>query len=160
MARIPSIIATATVAVGAALVAGAGPVPAGAATPAKKAPVTLSGKVENKGVTKAKRGKVSLEADSFFFAKTFVKAKPGTVMVTVENASSVPHTFTVDDQVDEELAPGDETTVSVDVTADEPVVFYCRFHRGSGMQGALFTPASKGKSTETTSSTGRGAYDY
>jgi hypothetical protein len=40
-------------------------------------------------------------------------------------------------------------TVTVDVTEGQPVEFYCRFHSGSGMQGAFYTKAAAGASTKT-----------
>jgi len=148
-------VVTAGVAV--ALVAAA--VPAGAA---KKPPVSLPGKVSNQGVGTVKSGAVAIDAEDFAFDKTFLKGAAGTVEVTVTNTGAAPHTFTVDGQdVDVQLAPGDEKTVSVDVTSGTPTAFYCRFHRGSGMQGAFFT--KKGAASTTTgagASAGGGSYGY
>jgi plastocyanin len=143
-------------------VAAAGPL--GASVAAKKAPVKLSGKVNNHGTTTARNGAVALEADSFYFAKTFVKTPAATVAVTVKNKSKSAHTFTVDGQdIDEELAPGKKITVDVAVTG-APVAFYCRFHKGSGMQGALFTKAgataSGGSKTSSAGNEGGGSYYY
>ena len=158
MSRIPRTMAT--MAVGAALAVGVLVTPA---TAAKKPPVKISGRVNNEGAGKVKNGAVAIAADNFSFTKTFLKATPGTVEVTVENGSSATHTFTVDGQdVDEELAPGAKQTVSISVGADEPVVFYCRFHQGTGMQGAFFTTATSGAKAKSPAATdtGSGSYGY
>lgn len=159
MVRIPASVAAVVLGAAVAVVGVASP-----ASAAKKPPVKLSGTVNNEGVGKATNGAVSIEADSFYFDKTFVKAAPGSVTVTVKNVSSVPHTFTVDGQgVDQQINPGETKTVTVDVTAGKPTVFYCRFHRGSGMQGALFSGKTKSAATSGSSggsSGGSSSYGY
>ena len=137
-----------------ALVAGA---PAGAKG---KAPVKLDGKVNNKGTATIKNGKVDIEADNFYFEKTFLKGTAGDVTVEVENEGSVPHSFTIDDQdIDEVIQPGKKATVTVSLEAGKPVNFYCKFHVSSGMQGAMFTAAG-GTAASTGGKTGSGGYDY
>jgi len=166
MRKLPTVVLTLSAS---ALLLG-GITTAGASAPAKdKPPVKISGDVNNKGVGKVSGDAVELEADDFYFEKTFVKGKPGsTVGVTIKNESSTDHTFTIDAQgIDEELAPVD--TVDVDVTIPKngkAALFYCRFHKSSGMQGAFFSKkgsgstasAGTGGSTETTS--GGGGYGY
>lgn len=119
---------------------------AGASTPAKKKlPVQLSGRVNNKGTKTIKGGAATIEAADYYFKATFLKATAGsTVTLTVENKGQMEHTFTVDAQkIDVSLKPGDTKTVTVKVPSDgKPVIFYCRFHVGSGMQGAIFTQAA------------------
>lgn len=129
-------------------------VPAAAAK--KKPPVKLSGKVSNHGIGKVKHGAVELEADDFYFQKTFLKSTAGSVEVTIENDGDAPHTFTIDAQdIDEELDPGKSVTVTVDVADGQPVEFYCRFHSGSGMKGAFYTASAKGATAKAgTGSTG------
>ncbi|MCA1824986.1 MAG: cupredoxin domain-containing protein [Mycobacteriales bacterium] len=112
-----------------------------AATP----PVTLSGMVNNHGATdvssQGMTASLSLEQDDFYFGPTFVRATAGQVVkVKLENEGDKPHTFTIDALgVDQEVAPGKSAQVSVTVPAGSaPVVFYCRFHRGGGMQGAFY----------------------
>lgn len=146
MARIRTVLTTVVLTTAAV---GLSAAPAGAA---RRPPVKVGGTVNNKGVAKVSGGTVSIDADSFSFDRTFLKAKPGDVAVTVRNTSGIPHTFTVDGQdVDVQLAPGASKTVTVAVSSGPPVVFYCRFHRASGMQGAFFTA----KSGESTASNGR-----
>jgi plastocyanin len=138
MARLRTAVTTVVIA---AAAIGSTAAPASAA---KQPPVKISGTVNNKGTAKVAGSAVSIEAGSFYFEKTFLKTKPGAVTVKVENESGITHTFTVDGQdVDVELPSGRTKTVTVEVGTGDPVVFYCRFHRGSGMQGAFFTAAGR-----------------
>ena len=61
-------------------------------------PVTLDGKVNNKGtkdISKKKFTSLEIEADDFYFSPTFVKVKPGAkVRITLKNEGSTTHTFT------------------------------------------------------------------
>ena len=120
--------------------------PAGAKS---KPPVQLDGKVNNKGIGKVSKGKVSIEQDNFYFKKTFIKGPAGSFTVKLENEGNTQHSFTIDDQdVDAVVQPGKSKTVTVELTDGEPVNFYCKFHRSSGMQGALYTAA--GSTTTST----------
>jgi plastocyanin len=88
-----------------------------------------------------------LELDDSYFGPTVLEGKTGQQLgLDLHNEGEAPHTFTIDEQVDEELQPGAED-VRVYVTFPESgaLVFYCRFHRGQGMVGAL----SVGGSLET-----------
>ena len=133
--------------------------PAGAKS---KAPVKLDGKVNNKGIGKVSKGKVDIEADNFYFEKTFLKGTAGDVTVKIENEGSVPHSFTIDDQnIDEVLQPGKSATVTVTLAEGQPVTFYCKFHVSSGMQGAFYTTAGgTAADSGTKSSGGPGGLDY
>ena len=133
-----------------ALVAG----PAFGDVPTKsKPPVTLQGKVTNKGTTTVKKGKVSVEADDFYFKSTFLKVKPGTtVTVSLKNEGKTQHTFTIDGLgVDQTLNPDQKATVTVTLPASGATNFYCRFHgpqaTNQGMQGAFFS--KKGETVTT-----------
>ena len=121
------------------------------ATPASakgKAPVQLEGKVNNKGVGKASKGKVEIEQDNYYFEKTFIQGTAGTVSVKLENEGNTTHSFTIDDQnIDVDVQPGKTKTVTVELTSGKPVNFYCSFHRSLGMQGAFFTGAGGTTST-------------
>jgi plastocyanin len=134
-------------------------------------PVTLSGTVTDKG-TKDLAGKADfeLEQDDFYFSPTFIKAAPGTtVKVELRNEGKNPHTFTIDAlKIDKTLQPGDEIDVPVAMPASGALAFYCKFHQGQGMQGALFskegdapaTGSGGGAATPTSSGSGDngGAY--
>ena len=127
-----------------------------------KPPVKLDGKVNNKGIGKVSKGKVDIEADNFYFEKTFLKGTAGDVTVKIENEGSVPHSFTIDDQnIDEVLQPGKSATVTVSLAEGQPVNFYCKFHVSSGMQGAFYTTAGgTAADSGTKSSGGPGGLDY
>jgi plastocyanin len=149
--------------------------PALADVPTKsKPPVTLPGKVTNKGTATVKKGKVKVEADDFYFKSTFLKAKPGTtVTVSLKNEGKAQHTFTIDALgIDQTLNASQKATVTVTLPSIGATNFYCRFHGPSGsnqgMQGAFFsktgdavtsgggagaTPSSSAPTATTTAST-------
>ena len=80
-----------------------------------------------------------LELDDNYFGPTVLEGEAGQALtLRLHNEGEATHTFTIDGAVDEELAPGTED-VTADVTfpEDGALVFYCRFHRGGGMLGAL-----------------------
>ncbi len=115
----------------------------GSSASASTPPVTLSGATNdhgNKDISgSGASAEVEVELDNFYFGPTFIKAAPGsTVKVELENEGSVAHTFTVDGGVDRTLQPDTKAEVTVKVTSS-PLVFYCKFHRGQGMQGAFYT---------------------
>jgi plastocyanin len=109
-------------------------------------PVELSGEVTNEGEADVAADgdavDLEVELDDFYFKPTFIKAKEGqTITVELRNEGQTNHTFTNDDLgIDEEVAPDDTATVEVTVPADT-FAFYCRFHQGRGMQGAIYTEA-------------------
>jgi plastocyanin len=125
----------------------------GVAFAAKNPPVSLQGKVTNKGEKTVKSGKISVEADDFYFKSTFLKAKPGTtVKVSLKNEGNTQHTFTIDGLgVDQTLDPDQKATVTVTLPASGATNFYCRFHgpqaTNQGMQGAFFS--KKGETVTT-----------
>jgi uncharacterized cupredoxin-like copper-binding protein len=126
----------------------------GVALAAKNPPVSLQGKVTNKGEKTVKNGKISVEADDFYFKPTFEKSKLGsTVKVSLKNEGKTQHTFTIPSLgVDTVLDPGKKATVDVTLPTDSALGFFCRFHgpdaTNQGMQGAFF---SKKGETVTTS---------
>jgi plastocyanin len=126
-------------------------------TAASDAPVTLSGKVNDEG-TKDATGAADLEveADDFYFKPTFVKATAGQKLtVSLKNEGASTHTFTSTALgVDKELKPGETATVEITVPTADATAFFCRFHQGGGMQGAVFTKegATAGASSAATTS--------
>jgi plastocyanin len=111
-------------------------------------PIALKGEVTDKGTADVTSGgEVDLEADDFYFDATFLEATPGdTLAVAITNDGDATHTFTIDSlQIDEEIQPGSSANVEVTVPDSSALNFYCRFHRGRGMQGAVFT--KEGQST-------------
>jgi plastocyanin len=60
------------------------------------------------------------------------------LQVAIENEGKNTHTFTIDSaKIDQQIEPGKKATVEVTVPQSGNLNFYCRFHRGSGMQGAI-----------------------
>jgi plastocyanin len=107
-------------------------------------PVKLAGTVTDHGTKDLSGdGELELELDDFYFGPTFIKAAPGaTVKVELRNEGSAPHTFTVDAlKIDKTVAAGEDASVSVKLPASGALAFYCRFHKGQGMQGAFFFTA-------------------
>jgi len=147
---------------------------AAASAPAKKKPpVKIDGGATDKGTKSVKGGKITIEADDFYFKPTFIKGKAGsTVKVTVKNTGSADHTFTADDgSFDENISPGDKVTVDVTIPADgSPLIFHCKFHGAPGsMKGAFFSKAAasgatsgsgSGGTTASTSAPGGGNTGY
>lgn len=107
---------------------------------AKAPPVSLSGTVNNHG-TKTASGSMEVELDDFYFGPTFIKATAGQkITIELHNEGSTAHTLTSTElgNVDEELAPDAKKTITVTAPASGSALFFCRFHRGTGMQGAVF----------------------
>ena len=113
-----------------------------------KAPVTLSGTVNNKGTQDISgdgaSAKIEVEADDFYFNPTFIKVAPGQkITVELKNEGSVAHTFTLTAlNIDKEVQPGSTAEIEVMAPASGDAAFFCRFHKDSGMQGALFVSSS------------------
>ena len=131
-----------------------------------KAPVTLAGAVNDHG-SKDATGKSGLEveADDFYFGPSFIKAAAGqSLKLELHNEGTTPHTFTVEGGVDEELAPDATKTVTVTAPASGVLVYFCRFHRSQGMQGAVYLregdTAATTSSTAPATSSSSGAYGY
>ena len=85
-----------------------------------------------------------LEADDSYFGPTVLEGEAGqTLRVALHNEGDASHTFTIDESgIDEEIQPGAEATVDVTFPQSGALVFYCRFHRGGGMLGALSVDGS------------------
>jgi plastocyanin len=79
------------------------------------------------------------EAGDFYFEPTFIKSPGGaTATVKLHNEGDIQHTFTIDDlDIDEELAPDEEKTITVEIGTETRYEYYCRFHESSGMRGAF-----------------------
>jgi plastocyanin len=136
MARVVTVVAAVCLALGAcggndsndeSTVSGASP------------PVSLTGSTNNHG-TKAAKDELEVEADDFYFGPTFIKAKANQAFtVEIHNEGKATHTFTISALgVDETLEPGAKRTVKLTAPASGSAQFFCRFHVGQGMQGAVF----------------------
>jgi plastocyanin len=87
----------------------------------------------------AASGKTEVELDDFYFEPTVLTGKPGQkVTLELKNMGSTEHSFTIDSQnVDKVIAPGEQAEVVVTIPKSGAVSFYCKFHKSSGMAGAL-----------------------
>ena len=91
-------------------------------------------------------GKTEVELDDFYFEPTVLEGKPGQkVTLELKNEGNTEHTFTIDSQsVDQDLGPGEEAEVDVTIPKSGVVSFYCKFHKSSGMAGALAVTGQEG----------------
>ena len=109
---------------------------------------TIAGVKANDHGTKAVEdsGKTEVEMDDFYFEPTVLEGKPGQkVELELKNEGETEHTFTIDSQsVDKELGPGEEAEVEVTIPKSGVVSFYCKFHKSSGMAGALAVTGQEG----------------
>lgn len=90
------------------------------------------------GLATANGGVLTIEAGDFFFAPTCLTGvQPGTVSVTVRNSGRILHNISIPDQgIDSDVEPGKSIIVPVKVeSASVPLL--CKYHRTSGMVGAL-----------------------
>jgi plastocyanin len=75
--------------------------------------------------------------DSFFQPTCALESTPGTVTLRVSNTGGLKHNVKIDEQgIDVDVEVGQTVDVDVEVGAD-PVVFVCKYHRTSGMVGAV-----------------------
>ena len=129
--------------------------------------VSLSGKVNNKGskdlTAQGMTIKLDLEADSFYFNPTFLKAAPGAkVTLELENESAKKHNFTIESlHVDQDLAPGKKADVTFTLPTSGVVNFFCEYHHQLGMQGAFFfSGTAPAVQTAASSSSAGSGYGY
>ncbi|HEX7167761.1 MAG TPA: cupredoxin domain-containing protein [Acidimicrobiales bacterium] len=74
----------------------------------------------------------------FEFDPATVDVDKGEVTFELANEGDAAHTFTTDaPKADEEVAGGEDGSVTVSLPNEGEVIFYCRFHRGQGMQGKI-----------------------
>lgn len=127
---------------------------------------TIAGVQANDHGTKAVEdsGKTEVELDDFYFKPTVLEGKPGQkVTLELKNEGQSEHSFTIDSQgIDRDIQPGDEAEVTVTIPKSGVVSFYCKFHKSSGMAGALAVTGQAGgtggTNTDTTGGGGGGGY--
>lgn len=105
-------------------------------------------------------GKVEIEMYDDYFEPTILKGAPGqTVTLELKNEGENPHTLTISDQnLDQEVQPGDEAEADVTFPETGELTFVCRFHESKGMVGAL--EVAGGSSSTTTGETSTSSSDY
>ncbi len=85
------------------------------------------------------RFKVDVEADSYYFAPTFLRGKPGQkLMLEIENDSGTLHNISIAElNLDKNIPPKSKVTVEVTFPQAGALHFFCKFHTAIGMNGAL-----------------------
>jgi plastocyanin len=126
---------------------------------------TIAGVQANDHGTKAVEdsGKTEVELDDFYFKPTVLEGKAGEkVTLELKNEGNTEHSFTIDSQgIDKDIQPGDEAEVTVTIPKSGVVSFYCKFHKSSGMAGALAVTGQEGgtggmTTDSTTTNEGKG----
>ncbi len=82
---------------------------------------------------------VSLEVDDFYFEPTLLTGTAGQQLtIELDNEGTVEHNFSLDEQsISQDIEAGEDASVSVTLPDSGQLVFYCKYHRGQGMVGAL-----------------------
>jgi plastocyanin len=102
--------------------------------------ITINGDTANNhGEKTITIGETEVEVDDFYFEPTIIKAAPGSdFKVELSNESNNLHNFTLEDQnIDQDIKAGENVDVMVKIPASGQLEFYCKYHKGSGMVGAL-----------------------
>jgi len=100
---------------------------------------TVAGVSANNHGSESVSGSAEVELDDYYFKPTVLKGKPGSsVTLELKNEGSVEHNFTIDSQgIDKDLEAGKDAKVSVTIPKSGVISFYCKYHKGRGMAGAL-----------------------
>jgi hypothetical protein len=95
------------------------------------------------GAAAASGSQISIEASDFFFSPTCVTGlHSGTITLRVHNMGVVLHNVSISAlHIDQDMSPGQTITVVVKM-GSTPLVFFCKYHRASGMLGALIPAGS------------------
>jgi plastocyanin len=103
---------------------------------AAKAGVTS--KVNDTGTKAASSSAITVNAADVQFSPTCTTSVPaGTVTLAVHNTGSLLHNVSIPDQhIDRDVAPGATVTIQLRV-GTTPITYFCKYHRGGGMIGAL-----------------------
>jgi plastocyanin len=90
------------------------------------------------GTIAASESQLSIEAGDFFFSPTCVTGvQSGAITLIVHNGGVTLHNVSIPSlHIDQDMSPGQTITVHV-LMGKAPLVFFCKYHRGSGMLGAL-----------------------
>jgi plastocyanin len=82
---------------------------------------------------------VSVELDDFYFEPTILQGTAGQqVKLELENEGDALHNFTLEDQsIDQDVQSGSSESVTVTLPQSGMLEFFCKYHRGQGMVGAL-----------------------
>lgn len=98
----------------------------------------VTGAVNDTGSRIASGAAASVDAQDVKFTPSCTTGVPaGTFSLTVTNTGSLLHNVSISAQhIDKDVAPGATVTVQVQI-GTTPVVYFCKYHRASGMVGIL-----------------------
>jgi hypothetical protein len=90
------------------------------------------------GTVTASGSQLSIEAGDFFFSPTCVTGvHSGAITLTVHNGGVTLHNVSIPSlHIDMDMTSGQTIMVYV-LMGKAPLVFFCKYHRGAGMLGAL-----------------------
>ncbi len=90
------------------------------------------------GTVAASGSQLSIEAGDFFFNPTCMTGvHSGAITLTVHNSGVTLHNLSIPSlHIDMDITSGQTITVHV-MMGKAPLVFFCKYHRGAGMLGAL-----------------------
>ena len=82
-----------------------------------------------------------MELDDFYFEPTVITGTPGqSIKLELENEGEALHNFTLtDQQIDQDVAAGQSSDVTVTIPQSGEVQFFCKYHKSLGMVGGLST---------------------
>lgn len=100
----------------------------------------LPSNASDHGAVAASGSQFAIEANDFFFRATCVTGVPaGAIILTVRNVGKALHNISIPSLgIDMDVAPGQTITVQVHMSS-APLVFFCKYHKSVGMDGALLS---------------------
>ena len=117
----------------------------GTATGSCPASADLPANANVHSTTVASGSQLSIEAGDFFFSPTCITSVPGGIVtLIVHNAGVTLHNVSIPSlHIDMDMASGQTITMKVKM-GSAPLVYFCKYHRGAGMLGALLPRGSGG----------------
>ena len=114
-------------------------------SPSAAATITIDGKTANNKGTEDLAGKstftLKLDNDKgvFYFEPTVLVGTPGEkITLVLQNVGSTKHNFTLEDQnLNVDLGPGKDHTVTVTFPQSGTLEFHCEYHQAIGMIGEI-----------------------
>ena len=124
---------------------------------------TIAGVQANDHGSKNVSSEAEVELDDFYFEPTVLRGKPGSqITLELKNEGSTEHNFSIDSQsIDKDVEAGEDAKVTVTFPKSGELSFYCKYHKGKGMAGALSAGGTgamtgTGETSTTQTSTGKG----
>jgi plastocyanin len=85
------------------------------------------------------KDETEVEVDSFYFEPTVMQGTAGQqIKLELSNESKTLHNFSLEGgSADQDIQPGERQDVTVTFPQSGTMVFFCKYHRSSGMLGEL-----------------------